>query len=103
MLRKYIFGGHVAEYMKELKKDDPQRYAKQFSRYVKEGIEAGQLEKIYTDAHAAIRKDPSFTPTKKPEKPQHKKHGPKKLTYKERKERVRAKLIALRSFVTETH
>lgn len=102
MLRKYIFGGHVAEYMKELKKEDPQRYAKQFSRYVAAGIEGGHLEKIYSDAHAAIRKDPSFTPTKKPEKPVHKRYGARKLTYAERKQKIRDKLIALRKFVTET-
>jgi len=63
--RKYIFGGHVANYMKELQESDPSRYEKQFSRYLKEGIKHDKLEGIYKAAHAAIRKDPSVKKTVK--------------------------------------
>jgi len=38
-LRKYIFGGHVAEYMESMKEEDPEAYAKHFSCFIKEGIE----------------------------------------------------------------
>jgi len=56
--RKYIFGGHVAEYMNKLKEADPEAFNRQFSRFSKEGVNADDLEKMYTDAHAAIRADP---------------------------------------------
>jgi len=58
-VRKYIFGGHVADYMKHLKSEDEERYNKQFKRYIDNGIGAGDLEKVYTAAHKAIRADPN--------------------------------------------
>ena len=36
--RQHIFGLHVANYMTKLKEDNPDHYAKQFSRFVKAGI-----------------------------------------------------------------
>jgi large subunit ribosomal protein L5e len=56
--RKYIFGGHISEYMKHLQEEDEEAYNRQFKRYVDAGISADNLEKLYTAAHAAIRKDP---------------------------------------------
>jgi large subunit ribosomal protein L5e len=38
-LRKYIFGGHVAEYMETLADDDEERYRSQFQKYIDDGIE----------------------------------------------------------------
>jgi len=57
--RKYIFGGHVSAYMKQLQEDDEEAYNKQFKRYVDAGISHGDLEGLYTKAHAAIRKEPT--------------------------------------------
>jgi len=57
--RKYIFGGHVGEYMKQLADDDESAYNRQFKRYVDAGISGDDLEAIYTKAHAAIRKEPT--------------------------------------------
>ena len=37
--RQHIFGLHVANYMTSLKDENPDAYAKQFSRFVKQGIE----------------------------------------------------------------
>jgi large subunit ribosomal protein L5e len=56
--KKYIIGGHVADYMKKLEEDDADAYKQQFSRFIKTGVTAKNLSKIYTDAHSAIRKDP---------------------------------------------
>lgn len=39
VLRKYIFGGHVAEYMETLADDDEERYKSQFQQYLDDGIE----------------------------------------------------------------
>jgi len=90
VLKKYIFGGHVADYMKKLQQDDPTSYNRQFSRFVKAGIKAGDLESIYKNAHKAIRTDP--TAKKAPKKEvQKKRFGAKKLTYDQRKAKVAEK------------
>lgn len=62
--RKHIMGEHVADYMRSLIDEDEDAYKRQFSRYIKEGITADDLEDIYKKAHAAIRNDP--THVKKP-------------------------------------
>merc|ERR1719335_190004 len=61
--KKYIFGGHVAEYMELLEEEDPERYQQQFAKYIEEGIEGDGLEDLYTEAFKAIREDPEYTPT----------------------------------------
>ena len=63
VLRKYIVGGHVAEYMETLADDDEERYQSQFQKYIDDDIEADAIEDLYVEAHAAIREDP----WKKPE------------------------------------
>ncbi|RPB25853.1 60S ribosomal protein L5 [Terfezia boudieri ATCC MYA-4762] len=60
VLRKYIFGGHVAEYMETLADDDEERYKSQFQQYIDDGVEADGLEEIYTEAHAKIRENPNL-------------------------------------------
>lgn len=65
VLRKYIYGGHVAEYMRILQEDDDDKLKKQFSKFIEAGIGADDLEKMYKDAHANIRADPVFKPTEK--------------------------------------
>lgn len=57
-LRKYIFGGHVAEYMETLADDDEERYKSQFQGYIDDEIEADGIEELYADAHKQIREDP---------------------------------------------
>jgi len=57
--RKYIFGGHVADYMRQLSEADPAAYKRQFSKFVAAGITADKLEKLYQAAHAAIRRNPN--------------------------------------------
>lgn len=94
ILRKYIFGGHVADYMRHLLEEDPEAYDRQFSRYKKEGINADDLEEIYKKAHDAIRADPSFT--KKERTPVERKNFRQpRLTLEQRKARVAAKKLRL--------
>lgn len=57
--RKYIFGGHVGDYMNHLKEEDEEAYKKVFSRYIAAGIKADGLEDIYAAAHKAIRASPN--------------------------------------------
>ncbi|KAE9452800.1 hypothetical protein C3L33_15293, partial [Rhododendron williamsianum] len=56
--RKYLYGGHVAAYMRTLMEDEPEKYQTHFSEYVKRGIEPDGIEEMYKKVHAAIRADP---------------------------------------------
>jgi len=93
VLRKYIHGGHIAEYMNNLKENDAEVYKKQFKRYIDAGVDGDSLEKLYTSAHAAIRANPAFvkaTPSvKEGEKP--KKYNKSRLSYAQRKDKIRQK------------
>lgn len=89
ILRKHIFGGHVAEYMKLLQAEDPEKYQAQFSEYIKSQVGPDDIEKMWTKVHAAIKKDPTHVPTKKPEKPVHKRHHQAKKNLKQRRDRVK--------------
>jgi len=109
--RKYIFAGHVAEFMTKLKDEDEEAYKKQFGRFIKAGIEPEDLEGIYENAHKRIREDPfkereplklgRFKRRKKRKdrnvKYEHKKWPchPIKLTIDQRKQRIREKLKAM--------
>lgn len=57
--RKYIYGLHVSEYMKQLEEENEELYNKQFKRYIEQGIKPDSFEAMYKAAHAAIRKEPT--------------------------------------------
>jgi len=102
-LRKYIFGGHVAEYMETLADDDEERYKSQFQGYIDDEIEADGLEELYQEAHKQIREDP-FKKVEgaeaKKSKEEYKKESLKfkgrKLTREEKMERVKARIAELK-------
>lgn len=103
-LRKYIYAGHVAEYMETLADDDEERYKSLFSGYIEDGIEADGLEDLYTEAHAAIREDPNKKDEDAGEKKgkdywkaESLKYKSKKLTHEEKKEGVKKRIAALRA------
>ena len=98
-LRKYIFGGHVAEYMETLADDDEERYKSQFQGYIDDELEADGLEEMYTEAHKAIREDPfkkdpdaGEKKSKDHWKAESKKYRQQKLSKDEKRERVKAKI-----------
>ena len=39
-LRHYLYGGHVADYMKHLMEEDEEKYKTHFARFIKEGVTA---------------------------------------------------------------
>ncbi|KKK20980.1 60S ribosomal protein [Aspergillus rambellii] len=99
-LRTYIFGGHVAEYMEGLADDDEERFRGQFHKYTDNGVEAGDIEDLYTEAHKAIREDPfkkdeEEKKSKEEWKAESKKYKKAKLTREEKKARVEAKIREL--------
>jgi len=89
MLNGHIHGEHVAEYMNELEEDDPEAYQAKFSKYIAAGIDGDSLEDMYKEAHAAIRANPEHVPTEK--KPTNKeRYGRrKKMSYSQKRDRVR--------------
>eukprot|EP01132_Coremiostelium_polycephalum_P004176 gene4176-5226_t len=87
VLRKYIFGGHVAEHMKLLQSEDEEAYKKKFSQFIKAGVTPKDLEAMYSKAHAAIRANPA-QPAKKERKFQTKTYKKAKRTLKQRRARV---------------
>jgi large subunit ribosomal protein L5e len=96
IMRKYIFGGHVGEYMEEMMEEDPEKYAAHFAEYLKAGYEPDDLEELYEGVHEAIRADPAAKKLEaKPKPTGSKKWKATKLTYDERKERLKAKLAEL--------
>ena len=70
------------------------RFKKQFSTYLEDGISSEDIEEIYTNAHAAIREDPTFKPTEKTKdwKEECLKHKAVRLTAEQRKARIAAKI-----------
>merc|ERR1719265_255033 len=95
-----IFGEHVADHMNSLEKE----FEKVYSRYIKHGIEADDLEEVYQKAHKAIREKP--TKEKKVRDVKNVRKGNKievagktyvrkvKLNHKDRKARVAQKIQA---------
>ena len=104
-LRKYIFGGHVAEYMETLADDDEERYKSQFQGYIDDDIEAEGLEELYQEAHKAIREDPfkkddeaeGEKKSKDHWKAESKKYKQSKLSKAEKDERVKEKINSLKN------
>jgi large subunit ribosomal protein L5e len=99
-LKKYILGGHVAEYMESLEEEDDERFKKQFSSYLADGIGSEDMEEIYTNAYAAIREDPVFKPAETDKnhwKTESTKYRSKRLTLAQRKERIEEKISAFKS------
>jgi large subunit ribosomal protein L5e len=88
--RKYIFGQHVADYMRSLEEEDVEAYQAQFSQYIKNSVKAGDIESIYKKAFAAIRKDPVHV-AKATKEVAHKRFGRKKFNLAQRKNRVAQK------------
>jgi len=58
--RDRIFGNHVDKYIKSLKKDSPEDYKLQFSKWdaVLQKNKVDSLEKLYAKVHEEIRKNP---------------------------------------------
>lgn len=94
-LEKYILGGHIGEYMEELKEEDPEKYQTQFASFVKAGVDSDDLEDLYRKVHAAIRADPSPSPKPRTKPADAKRWKAPKSTYEERKQRLKAKLAEI--------
>eukprot|EP01112_Ceratiomyxa_fruticulosa_P004561 TRINITY_DN150_c0_g1_i1.p1 TRINITY_DN150_c0_g1~~TRINITY_DN150_c0_g1_i1.p1 ORF type:complete len:294 (-),score=67.31 TRINITY_DN150_c0_g1_i1:88-969(-) len=95
VLRKHIFGGHVADYMRSLKDEDEERYNSQFSLFIKNKITPEGIEALYANAHKAIRANPAPAPKKEKPKEKYQTKRDKKITLEERRKRVNEKKTKL--------
>jgi len=94
VLRKYIFGGHVKDYILHLKKEDSAKYEKLFSQYIKNKVDPAQLEATWAKVHKAIRANPVHKSTLKAKPQKQKRYGRKKMSLAQRKDRVQQKLAS---------
>jgi large subunit ribosomal protein L5e len=94
VLRKYIFGGHVKDYMTAVKGEDQAKYEQLFADYIKNKIEPNNLEATWVKVHKAIRADPTHKSTAKPAPAAQKRWGKVRLSLAQRKDKVRQKLAS---------
>jgi len=95
VLRKYIFGGHIAEYMKSMKEENASKYEKHFSKFIKAGVKPDDLEATWAKVHKAIRANPAHQKKAKKEGVKPKSYKKVRLTYKERKMRIKEKMASM--------
>merc|ERR1712099_137919 len=58
IMKKYILGGHVSDFMEELREEEPDGFRLQFSQYIKYNVKADDLEELYQKVHRKIREAP---------------------------------------------
>lgn len=88
--RDHIFGKHVSSYMQQLQDDDEDAYKKQFSQYIKLGINPDKVEEMYKKAHTGIRENPEHKEKEKKEIKK-KRWTRAKLSVSQRMDRVKQK------------
>lgn len=59
LMRRYIFGAHVSDFMEELEEEEPDSFRRQFSQFIKQNIKHSDLEQIYHKVHEGIRANPT--------------------------------------------
>jgi len=93
ILKKYIFGGHVADYFRTLQDENPEKCKKQFGEYLKHKINPDGIEEMYKKCHAAIRAHPEHVARKvpPPEKAYKVKQHRPRMTLSQRKDRIKQK------------
>jgi len=93
-LRKHIFGGHVADYMKLLQEEDSSKFDKQFSAYVKAGVNPDDLQAVWAKVHQNIRANPAAVKKSRPAPAPgatHKRYHRQKKSLAQRRDTVKQK------------
>jgi len=70
LLRKYVYGGHVGEYMEQMEEDDEELYKTHFARYIESDVTNENMEETWQAVYDKIREDPEHKKSdrKKPAK-----------------------------------
>jgi large subunit ribosomal protein L5e len=92
VLRKHIFGGHIADYMKHLRDENNTKYTRHFGDYIKANIKPEELEKRWTAVHKAIKDSPAAKKSTKPKPEKQKRFRRAKMTLSEKKNRIKQKI-----------
>jgi large subunit ribosomal protein L5e len=93
--RNYIFGEHVADYMRNMIEEDPTGFDRQFARWKAAKIGPDSVEGMYEKLHAAIRKSPAkVAKARKPPATKRTKRG--KLSAPQKKANAQQRLANLR-------
>jgi len=92
ILRKHIFGGHVADYMKQMRDSNNPKFQKHFSAYSNAKIKAEDLEKKWTEVHKAIRSNPAAKKSDKPKPTPQKRFRRGKMSLAEKRNRIKQKV-----------
>jgi len=105
--KEKIMGSHVKEYMEMMAEEDPTKYEAHFAKFIENDVDADKVEEMYEEAHGKIRENPDFEPkerdavtytrgengqTTASDGTEHTRNI--KLTLKERREKVAAKIAA---------
>lgn len=93
-LRKYLFGGHVADYMTKLQAKDPEKYKRQFAKYVAKGIKPEDMQALYATVHKNIRANPEAQKKEPKKDVKPKRYNKKKKSLAEFKARIAQKKAA---------
>jgi len=91
-LRRYIYGVHIADYMTLLQDKNPDKYKSYFANYVKAGKGPKDIEKMWTEVHANIRKNPAHVKVERKTEPKKVRKHKVKKNNKQRKNRIAQKL-----------
>jgi len=93
--RGYLLGEHIKDYMEEMQEEDPDKFAKCFSKYIEADISADDLEDKWLAVHSAIRENPDRVVKKSSFSGKPKRYNDKKITLEQRRANVQAKLAAM--------
>lgn len=91
VMKDYIFGEHVANYMRELSEEEPEKYQKLFSQYIKQGVGADDIEGMYSEAHKKIRENPTHKKAPSDKAGERKNYGRARMSLAQRKDRIKQK------------
>jgi len=96
LLRKYIYGGHIGEYMEQMEEDDEEMYKSHFARYIDADVNNENMEETWQGVYDKIRADPSHKKSDR-KKPAVNKLKKAKLNASQRKNRIAQKMATFAS------
>lgn len=96
VFQKYILGGHVSEYMQDMRDEEPEKYESHFAKYLEADVDPDDLEEFYPTVHEKIREDPAKERKERSKPADAKSWKQVKLSYEEKKANLKEKLIALK-------
>eukprot|EP00239_Pterosperma_sp_CCMP1384_P010833 CAMPEP_0197866334 /NCGR_PEP_ID=MMETSP1438-20131217/44153_1 /TAXON_ID=1461541 /ORGANISM="Pterosperma sp., Strain CCMP1384" /LENGTH=293 /DNA_ID=CAMNT_0043484893 /DNA_START=421 /DNA_END=1302 /DNA_ORIENTATION=+ len=101
VFQKYLLGGHVAEYMQEMRDEEPEKYESHFAKYLAADQDPDELEELYPEVHSKIREDPVHEKKARSKPSDAKSWKMPKMSYEQKKKNLKERLIALRDAAEE--